>query len=116
MKKIIHVNHTTVSTDVALLLARVGISVLMLTHGLPQLAKLFSGDPVQFLPFMGLSPEVSLALAVFAEVFCSIFILVGFATRLAVIPLAITMLVALFMVHAADPFSVKENALHYLLV
>jgi putative oxidoreductase len=49
-------------------------------------------------------------------VFCSLFILFGFATRLAVVPLAITMLVAVFMVHAADPFSVKEAALHFLLV
>lgn len=116
MKKIISVSSTSLSTDLALLIARVGISVLMLTHGLPKLGKLFSGDPVQFLPFMGLSPEISLAMAVFAEVFCSIFILFGFATRLAVIPLAITMLVAVFLVHAADPFSVKESALHFLLV
>ena len=65
---------------------------------------------------LGMSAEVSLALAVFAEVFCSILLLVGFATRLAVIPLAITMLVAVFLIHAADPLSVKEPALHYLLV
>jgi putative oxidoreductase len=116
MKKIINVNNATTATDVALLVARIGISVLMLTHGLPKLAKLFSDGPVQFLPFMGMSPAVSLALAVFAEVFCSLFILFGFATRLAAIPLAITMLVAVFMVHAADPFSVKEPALQYLLV
>lgn len=116
MKKILSVNKTATTTDVALLVARIGIAVLMLTHGIPKLVMLFSGAPVQFLPLMGMSAEFSLALAVFAEVFCSLFLLAGLATRLAVIPLGITMLVAVFLIHATDPFSVKESALHYLLV
>jgi putative oxidoreductase len=41
--------------------------------------------------------------------------LLGFATRLAVIPLIITMLVVVFYVHADDPFSKQEMGLHYLL-
>ena len=77
---------------------------------------LFSGAPVQFPPVMGMSAELSLSLAVFAEVFCSGFLFAGFATRLATIPLIITMLVAVLFIHAADPISVKEPALHYLLV
>ncbi|OLY94967.1 putative oxidoreductase [Cnuella takakiae] len=116
MKKLLQVDTLPKHIDVAILIARIGIAALMLTHGLPKLSMLLSGEPVQFLPFMGLSQEVSLALAVFAEVFCSILLLVGFATRLAVVPLIITMLVALLMVHAADPFQMKEPALHYLLV
>lgn len=116
MKKLLQVYSLPMPVDLAILIARVGIAVLMLTHGLPKLSMLLSGEPVQFLPFMGLSQEVSLALAVFAEVFCSILLLVGFATRLAVVPLIITMLVAVLMVHAADPFQMKEPALHYLLV
>ena len=100
----------------ALLIARVGIAALMLTHGIPKLGMLLSGEPVQFLPFMGLSAKFSLGLAVFAEVICSVFLLVGFATRLALIPLIITMLVAVFVVHAADPFSSKEPGFQYLLV
>ena len=54
-------------------------------------------------------------MAVFAEVFCSILILVGFATRLATVPLIITMLVAVLSIHAADPFVKKEMAMHFLL-
>jgi putative oxidoreductase len=116
MKKLLNVNQTSTGVDAALLIARLGIGAMMLTHGLPKLAMLFSGDPVQFLPIMGLSPEFSLSLAVFAEVFCSILLLVGFGTRLAVLPLITTMLVALFTVHAADPFAKQEPAFHYLLV
>ena len=116
MKKIFSVNNTSNTTDVALLIARVGVAALMLTHGIPKLMTLLSGTPVQFPPIMGMSAETSLALAVFAEVFCSVFLLAGFATRLAVLPLIVTMLVAVLFIHAADPIAVKEPALHYLLV
>jgi putative oxidoreductase len=39
----------------------------------------------------------------------------GLFTRLSVIPLIITMLVAAFVAHAGDPFSSKEPALLYLI-
>ena len=66
---------------------------------------------------MGRSSELSLGFAVLAEVVCSVFLLAGFATRLATIPPIITMLVvAVLFIHAADPIVVKEPALHYLLV
>jgi putative oxidoreductase len=116
MKKILSVHKTTTATDIALLVARTGIGALMLTHGIPKLIMLFTGAPVQFPPIMGMSAEVSLGLTVFAEVVCSVFLLAGFATRIAAFPLAVTMLVAVFLVHAADPLSVKEPALQYLLV
>lgn len=115
MKKIVFVDQTSNTLDLALLVARVGIASLMLTHGLPKMAMLFSGNPVQFLPVLGMSPEVSLALTVFAEVFCSILILVGAGTRLAAIPSIITMLVAALVVHGADPFAKKEMAPLFLL-
>ena len=116
MKRIINVNKAATTTDIALLVARIGIGALMLTHGIPKMMMLFSGAPVQFPPVMGMSAELSLGLTVFAEVFCSVFLLAGFASRLAVIPLMSTMLVAVLVIHAADPLSVKEPALLYLLV
>lgn len=116
MKKLINVNDNSTATDVSLLLLRIGIASLMLTHGLQKMELLFSGNPVQFPPVMGMSGTVSLALAVFAEVFCSVLVLTGFLTRLAVIPLAFTMFTAVFFIHAADPFGKKELAVIYLLV
>lgn len=103
-------------TDIAILIARVGIAALMLTHGIPKLMMLLSGAPVQFPPVLGLSAEISLALAVFAEVFCSVLLIAGFATRFATLPLIITMLVAVFAIHIADPIAQIEPALQYLLV
>lgn len=116
MKKILSVNQNSTGFSIALLTARVGIALLMLTHGLPKMNALLSGGPVQFPPVMGMSPALSLGMAVFAEVVCSVFILTGFVTRLAVIPLIITMLVAVFTIHAGDAFSKQEPALQYLLV
>ena len=116
MKKIFNVDNGSNTTGIALLVARVGIAALMLTHGIPKMMMLFSGAPVQFPPVMGLSAELSLCLAVFAEVFCSALLLAGFATRLATIPLIITMLVAVLFIHAADPFAKQEPAFQYLLV
>ncbi len=116
MKKLLNVNEATTSTDIALLVARIGIAVLMLTHGIPKMMMLFSVAPVQFPSVMGMSAELSLGLTVFAEVFCSVLLLVGFATRLAAIPPIITMLVAVLLIHAADPLAKQEPALQYLLV
>lgn len=114
LKKFFSTNHSN-TTSLALLILRIGIAVLMLTHGIPKLDK-FAEEPVQFLNFLGLGTGLSLALAVFAEVFCSILVLLGFATRLAAIPLAIVMLTAITQVHADDPFAKKELPFHYLLV
>jgi putative oxidoreductase len=100
--------------DIALLIARVGIAALMLTHGIPKLMMLFSGAPIQFPAVFGMSAQFSLVLTVLVEVFGSIFLIAGLFTRLAVIPLIGTMLVAALLIHSADPLSAKEPALLYL--
>lgn len=103
-------------TDIAILLLRLGVGGLMLTHGVPKLIMLFGSDPIQFGNPLGIGVEASLALAVFAEVICSVLILIGLGTRLASIPLLITMFVAFFIVHGADPLQQKELALIYLII
>lgn len=113
MKQLININHSN-TTDIALLIARVSLGILMLTHGLPKMSMLLSGEPVLFPAVLGLSSEMSLSLTVFAEVFCSLLLIAGLATRMAVIPLIITMLVAIYAVHGADPFANKEIAVLYL--
>ena len=116
MKKLLSVSHQTKNVDLVLLVLRFTIAALMLTHGLTKMEALLSSEPKQFASVFGLSPALSLSLTVFAEVFCSILIMVGFGTRLAAIPLIITMAVAAFMIHGADPFGKKEMAILYLLV
>ena len=115
MKMLVNIYENKKSMDMALLVVRITVAGLMLAHGLPKLEMLLSGDPVQFPAIFGLSAASSLALAIFAEVVCSVLILVGLGTRLAVIPLIFTMLVAAFYIHGADPFARKEPAILYLL-
>lgn len=98
-----------------LLILRIGASILMLTHGFPKLMKVIDGN-MQFGDPLGIGAGPSLVLAAFAEAICSILIILGLATRLAVIPLIITMATAAFIVHANDPFSSQEMPLLYLLI
>ena len=101
--------------DAGLLLIRVTISLLMLTqHGWVKLMS-YSEKADTWADPIGLGGPTSLALAIFAEVVCAILVVLGLATRLAAIPLVITMLVAAGIVHWDDPFSKKEFALLFLI-
>ena len=97
--------------DLALLLVRLLAGGMMLTHGIPKIDRFFEEGPVQFADPFGLGPEISLGLAIFAEVACAILVMIGFKTGWATMPLMITMLVAAFYAHAADPFGKKELSL-----
>lgn len=115
MKSLLKVSPASAQVDFGILIGRIGVSAMMLTHGIPKISRLFQ-DEVKFLDFMGLGPEVSLILAIFAEFLCSIFVLLGLGLRWAIIPLLITMLTAVFMVHGADPFSIQEKLWLYVLI
>lgn len=104
------------SINLALLFLRLSVGLLMLRHGLEKFANLIGDDPISFPDPIGFGVSVSLGLAVFAEMLCSIFLIFGFATRLSAIPLLITMLVAAFIIHAEDPFSKMELPLLYASV
>jgi putative oxidoreductase len=111
-------NSTFLSIGLLFLRLAVG-SMMLLSHGWGKLihfgekAGVFP-DPV-FPDPIGLGSQISLSLTIFAEVFCSIAIILGLATRLVAIPLIITMSVAVFIIHADDPWQKKEFALLYLV-
>lgn len=98
-----------------LLFSRMVFGAMFLTHGLQKLAN-FKALSASFPSIMGMSSSVSLALAIFAEVFCTLGFITGFLYRLSMIPMIFTMIVAAFVVHANDPFSAKEMALLYLFI
>ena len=102
--------------NLALLLLRLTVGVFMLTHGIGKFSMLFGEEPLMFADPIGVGETASLALAVFAEVLCSILLIFGIATRVAAIPLFITMLVAVFIVHQNDEFGKKELPLLYLTI
>jgi putative oxidoreductase len=103
--------------DLALLLLRLTFGGMMIYgHGWRKLLRLFGDEPIKFRDVFGMGPEVSLALAVFAEVLCALLLMAGLLSRWVAIPLAFTMFVAAFVAHGADPFSEKELALAYMMV
>ncbi|MDR5590219.1 DoxX family protein [Christiangramia sp. SM2212] len=103
------------NVDLGLLIFRIGIAGLMLTHGFPKLVDFFGSDEIQFADPIGIGEQLSYTLTVFAEFVCAVFILIGFLTRFAAIPLIITMAVAAFIVHVPDGFSKQELPILFML-
>jgi len=101
--------------NLGLAFLRVSSAALIMTHGIPKFQKLLSGD-FEFGDPLGLGGAPSLFLAIIGEFVCPILVIIGFKTRWAAVPTAITMAVAAFIVHGADPFGVKEKALLFLVL
>jgi len=114
MKKLLFSNRP-IATDLGLLLLRIAAGGFMAySHGWGKFQKVLSGD-MSFGDPIGVGEEASLVLTVFAEFFCGILVVAGLFTRAALVPLIITMLVAVFIVHAHDPFSKQEFGLLFLI-
>lgn len=115
IKKLLAPQTNSEKINYASLILRVAFGLLMIPHGYGKLIGFAEYAP-QFMSFMGLGAEISLGLAIFAEFFCSILVIIGLCTRLALIPLLVTMCVAFFLVHGADPFANREPSLIYIVV
>jgi putative oxidoreductase len=99
-------------THLASLILRIVFGGSMIyAHGWRKFLKVLHEDPVKFSDPIGLGPEISLYLTTFAEFFCAALVVIGLKSRLAVIPLMITMVVAILIVHAGDPFKDIEKGL-----
>lgn len=109
MKKFfLTVQKGTKSSNFAALILRIGFGALMIPyHGYVKLVE-FNERKDGFVDLLGLGGTVSLSLAIFAEFFCSILLILGLFTRLATIPLLITMLVV-FSVHNWELFGLKNE-------
>ena len=114
MKNILFSNRP-IATDLGLLFIRLASGGMMAySHGWGKLQKMLGGD-MSFADPIGMGEEASLVLTVFAEFVCGILVALGLFTRAALIPLIITMVVAVFIIHAEDPFSKQEFGLLYLV-
>lgn len=100
--------------DFALAILRIGFSGAMLTHGIPKIGMLLD-NPSGFYDPIGIGGTASLILAIIGEAIGPLLVLIGFKTRIAAIPVIITMAVATFVVHANDPFGMKEKAILYMI-
>ncbi len=113
MKKLFSTRYSENAVSFSLLLLRLAAGGLIIPHGFDKLihfveqAKTFP-DPLQ------VGSVVSLSLVIFAEFFCAVLLVGGLMTRLVVIPLLITMAVAVFIIHHGDLLGEAEHAALYL--
>lgn len=114
MKKLLSIKYSAGAFNFSMLLLRLGFGLLMLIqHGMPKLMNFAEKSKGFYDPF-GAGSKTSLVLVLFAEIFCSMFIVLGLFTRLAVIPLIIVMCFAFFGSNNGDIAS-GEMALLYLI-
>ena len=115
MKKLFSTRTSESAFSFAMLVLRLGAGSLMLmNHGLDKLIH-FSQKAGAFADPFGIGSTASLALDIFAEFFCAVFVMLGLFTRLACIPLMVAMCVALFIAHKGDFFGQGELAGLFLI-
>ena len=96
--------------SIGLLVLRLGAGGLLLCgHGWGKLMSAGAKAPA-FADPIGLGPVPSFWLVVFAEVFCTSLVMVGFLTRLSAVPILVFLSVAGFIHHAHDPWPRRELA------
>jgi len=105
----------TTKVSLLLLAVRIIFGILLMNHGIQKWSN-FQELSAVFPDPLGIGSPISLGLAIFGELVCSMAFIVGFLYRLAMIPMIFTMIVAFFIVHANDAFAVKEMAFIYLIV
>jgi putative oxidoreductase len=119
----IHLNQATMrllhykplNADVAALLLRLIFGGLFVYIGYQKFSNYDQILPM-FTDIIGIGAKLSFNLVIFAELVCGFLVLIGFFTRLSVIPIFITMIVAYFVAHAKDPFQVKQLAFVYMVL
>jgi len=115
MKRLLSIRYTDNAVSFAMLLLRVGLGLMMMVpHGYPKLVG-FAEKAARFSDPFGIGSTASLAMAVFAEFFCAVFIILGLFTRLSTIPLIVSMSVALFYAHNGSIFGDGEKAALFLV-
>lgn len=113
MKKLLFSTNNKNTTNLGLLLLRIGFGLLMIPHGWAKFMKFEELQP-KFMDFMGLGPSISLGLVIFAELICSALLVLGLLTRWATIPLIVTAVV-ISSAHQWDFFGESELGSAYLI-
>jgi len=115
-RSLVRADFLPTSPDLALLLLRVwlGASLLML-HGIGKIPRLMA-DEVRFASVAGLSPTVSLALAVLGEVVAPVLLILGLGARWAAGLSAATMLGAFVVGHGMALSGERSGELPFIFL
>ncbi len=107
MRKLFSTRYNAGAYNTALLVLRLGVGILMAHHGYEKFSNFHQTEGFM-MNFMGIGKSATTALVIFAELFCSVLLILGLFTRLASIPLIILSCVILFQVSHADYFGKGE--------
>jgi putative oxidoreductase len=113
MRKLLSTKYSTGAFNVALLVLRLVAAGIMLKHGYGKLTN-FDETSAHMITLLGLSSKVCTVLVIFSEFFCSLLLIGGLFTRLACIPLIVTMVVAIIKVHHSDFLGDGETCTLYI--
>ncbi|HEY7614156.1 MAG TPA: DoxX family protein [Gemmatimonadales bacterium] len=103
-----------INTDLALLILRVVLGIIMIYHGWPKLTNL--GGTIEGMAGMGIpAPALAAVFAMVAEFFGGLLMLAGVFTDIAGLMFAIDMLGAIVFVHAKNGFNVSEGGVEWPL-
>ena len=103
-----------INTDLALLILRVVLGIIMMYHGWPKLTNL--GGTIEGFSGMGIpAPALAAVFSTAAEFFGGLLLLVGVFTDIAGLMITIDMLGAITFVHAKNGFAVNEGGVEWPL-
>lgn len=112
MRSISSVKYSATAFSFAMLLIRLVFAGYMLTHGFSKLSD-FHGTVANMPHFLGLSKTVTACLVIFAEFFCSLFLIIGLFTRIVSVPIIFSMAYIFFVINQAN-FAESETAVLFL--
>lgn len=99
MKRLLSTACSETSFNIAVLILRVTFGLLLLiNHGIAKL-KHFASEQGSFPDPLHIGHMPTLMMVLFAEVFCTVFIVLGLFTRIMAIPVVINFAVIVFLVH-----------------
>ena len=98
-----------------LLTARIVIGLMFMSHGVAKWAA-FENIAMRFPDPLGVGGTISLLLVIFAEIICSVGVILGAAYRLCLVPMIFTMTMAFFVIHLGNTFHDRELPLMYLVI
>lgn len=114
MKKLLSTNYSDMAFNFAMLALRTGLGIVMLPHGYQKLVH-FAEYRTKFFSLLGMGSTLSISLAIFAELICSIFLIFGLFTRSAALVLALHICVIIFKVNTGSILGKSEFELTLLL-
>jgi putative oxidoreductase len=114
MRKLLSTAYSDGAFNFALLVQRVATGLLLLIgHGIPRISSFHELAGSFYDPFR-IGHRLSLILVILAELFCSMFIVLGLFTRIAALIIVINLSVAVFIYHHGMPLKNVELGAVYL--